>query len=106
MTSEKQINALLAELWQRNQPLLEDRLSILDRAAIEVKAGAMNEATRIEALDIAHKLAGTLGLFGCNHGTDICREIEKILGASEPAQLARLPELAIELREALRSHLA
>lgn len=105
MASKEQIDALLAELWQRNRPLLEERLSVLDRAAIEVKAGALNEATRIEALDIAHKLSGTLGLFGCNGGTDICREIEKILGASEPAQLARLPELTSELRDALRSHL-
>lgn len=106
MTSQEQIDALLAELWERNRPLLEERLTVLDRAVAEVNAGALDEATRIEALDTTHKLAGTLGIFGSQRGTELAREMEKILGQAEVSALARLPELVADLRETLESRLS
>jgi HPt (histidine-containing phosphotransfer) domain-containing protein len=83
----------LAVLWERNRPLVEERLAALDRAA----AGSGDEALRQEGIVNAHKLAGSLGLYGYDEGTRIAREIEVLLGRV-PYDVARLRMLCRELR--------
>ena len=86
----------IAALWQRNQPQLLERLAILDRAAV---APALTPGEREEAVSTAHKLAGSLGMFGFHEGTRIARELEqKLETASEDGIL---PILTAELRAAL-----
>jgi HPt (histidine-containing phosphotransfer) domain-containing protein len=94
--SEK-TRALLADLWRRNRPVIEERLAILDRAAA---ADPMPEDLRAAALDVAHKLSGSLGMFGFHQGTAIARELEHLLG-SLPHDPSRLANLANQLREIL-----
>jgi len=99
---EAQIGTLLANLWERSLPTLHERLDILDRVALEGVSGNLSEASRIEALNIAHKLSGTLGMFGRHQGTKIAREIEQLLSAHMPAAaLPRLVTLAASLRQAI-----
>jgi HPt (histidine-containing phosphotransfer) domain-containing protein len=99
---EAKIEALLSELWERNLPTLHERLNVLDRAASEAASGSLTEASRTEALDIAHKLSGSLGLFGRHQGTEIVRKIEQILNSPVPSALVRLTPLATELRRVLQ----
>lgn len=98
---ETKIDALLTSLWDRNLPLLRERLDTLDRAAAEAASGHIPEALRSEALDIAHKLSGSLGMFGSHRGTEIAREMEAILKAAAPNDLPRLATLAADLRNTL-----
>lgn len=98
---EAKIGALLQTLWERNLPLLHERLGILDRAALEVAFGNLSEALRAEALEIAHKLSGSLGMFGYPHGTEIARQIEQILRAPSPNASSGLTSLTTELRQTL-----
>lgn len=103
MTSndESKIDALLEDLWVRGLPLVRERLNLLDRVAAAVGAGDLSEPLRLEAAGIAHKFAGSLGMFGYDHGTEIAREIEQILGTL-PAASTRLAALVSELRETLQ----
>jgi len=71
-------SALLAALWQKNQPLMLERLALLDRVAANP-----TPELRAEAIAIAHKLAGTLGMFGYPEGTALAREIELSLEGSD-----------------------
>ncbi|MEO6910075.1 MAG: Hpt domain-containing protein, partial [Edaphobacter sp.] len=87
--------------WERNLPTLYERLDLLDRAALAAASGTLAEATRTEALDIAHKLAGSLGMFGHHRGTEIARDIEQILKAPTPESLANLAAFTTDLRRAL-----
>lgn len=98
---EAEINALLATLWERNLPTLHERLDTLEGAAAAAAAGGLNETVRETGLDIAHKLAGTLGMFGRYRGTEIAREIEQILTSPTPETLKGLPALAMGLRKVL-----
>lgn len=99
---EAQIGTLLANLWERSLPTLHERLNILDRAALEGISGNLSETSRIEALNVAHKLSGTLGMFGRHQGTEIAREMEQLLSAPIPAAaLPRLVTLAANLRQSL-----
>lgn len=99
---EAQLGTLLANLWERSVPMLHERLDILDQAALEAVSGNLSEISRIEALNIAHKLSGTLGMFGRHQGTEIAREMEQLLSAPMPAAaLSRLITLAARLRQTL-----
>jgi HPt (histidine-containing phosphotransfer) domain-containing protein len=96
------IEALLAILWQRQLPLLQERLDLLDRAAAEASSGILSEASRNEALTVAHKLAGSLGMFGYHQGTETARTMELILKAPTRDTLPDLACLAKNLRATLR----
>ena len=49
----------------------------------------------------AHKLAGSLGMYGYDEGTRIAREIEVLLGGEATPDAARLGDLVAELRRAV-----
>jgi HPt (histidine-containing phosphotransfer) domain-containing protein len=92
--------ALLAAMWLRIRPLVEERLETLDQAAEAATAGTLLEEQREAAANCAHKLAGSLGMYGYDEGTRIARQIELLLDYATP-DAARLSELAAELRRAV-----
>jgi HPt (histidine-containing phosphotransfer) domain-containing protein len=99
---EAEIDGLLADLWKRNLPLLQERVTLLESAAAAAAGGTLNAAARAEALGVAHKLSGSLGMFGYHHGTAIAREIELLLsipGPNKPAD--HLSILVADLRRTL-----
>lgn len=98
---EAKIDALLATLWERNLPTLRERLDILDRAVAEAASGHLTEASRSEALSIAHKLSGSLGMFGYRQGTEIARQMELILETPTPDTLRHLSALTTDLHNTL-----
>lgn len=97
---DEKTTALLAALWQRNLPLVEERFALLDRAATAAAAGTLLAAQREEAGGVAHKLAGSLGMYGYNEGSHIARQIEVLLGGVAPDG-KRLDALVVELRRAV-----
>lgn len=99
------IDDLLADLWQRHLPQLRQRLDVLDQTAAEASTGALTEASRLEALSIAHKLSGNLGMFGYHTGSQIASAIEHILKSPTPDTLRTLIELTGTLRQTLSPNL-
>ena len=93
--------SLLAALWLRNLPLVEERLALLDRAAATIADGRLKEELREEASHTAHKLAGSLGMYGYDEGTSIAREIEVLLAGDATRDEARFSKLVAELRRAV-----
>jgi HPt (histidine-containing phosphotransfer) domain-containing protein len=98
--AEDKTAALLATLWVKIRPLLEERLATLDTAAADASAGTLADDLRKEAASCAHKLAGSLGMYGYDEGTRVARELEVLLGGAEP-DAARLGALTVELRAAV-----
>jgi len=84
--------ALLNDLWQRNLPLLEQRMAVLERAT----CSPLTEELRAEA----SKLAGSLGMFGYKQGTEIARELELELESTSP-DISRTACLTAQLRSVL-----
>jgi HPt (histidine-containing phosphotransfer) domain-containing protein len=90
---------MLAAIWQRHLPVVIARLELLDRAAT---AKGLSDELREEAGGAAHKLAGSLGMYGYVEGTRIAREIEVLLlDEDRTRDLSRLGELAAELRQTI-----
>jgi len=100
LAAQEKTRALLADLWRRNRPVIEARLATLDRAS--AASDPMPEDLRLAALDVAHKLSGSLGMFGFEQGTVIARDLEQLLDDPRP-DARRIAILAGQLREMLLS---
>jgi len=90
--------ALLATLWVRIRPIVEERLAALDQASAAATSGSLTDEGRAAAASCAHKLAGSLGMYGYDEGTRVAREIEVLMDGVAPDP-ARLRILVEELRE-------
>lgn len=92
---------ILATIWQRNLPLVHRRVQALRTAARLAMAGPLEPATRIEASEIAHKLTGSLGMFGYPNGSEIARNLELLLDSEAPLSASVLGDLITQLERAL-----
>jgi HPt (histidine-containing phosphotransfer) domain-containing protein len=100
-----EIDDLLLRLWQKNLPTIRQRLDLLDHFGSVAASGSLEEPTRIEALNIAHKLAGSLGMYGYQQGTEVASKMERILKSPTPETLGTLRALAADLRKSLAAGL-
>jgi HPt (histidine-containing phosphotransfer) domain-containing protein len=91
---------LLATLWEQNLPLLRDRCAQLEEAVHAAQAEILTRQMREEAISTAHKLAGSLGMFGYPEGTQYARRIEQYLGSAAQVDAQRLAEDVASLRAA------
>jgi HPt (histidine-containing phosphotransfer) domain-containing protein len=100
---EDETAAMIAEIWQRMRPIALERVDVLEAAADAVAGGTLGEAERSEAESCAHKLAGSLGLYGFDRGSSVARVIEGILKEGAPPEPGppRLRSAVAELRAAL-----
>ena len=108
-TPSQQTSAMLAGVWTRNRDLLLHRLDTIDALCRQLPGSASDQEVRRQASGDAHKLAGSLGMFGLSAGTAVARDIEHRLNDSTPEELlaADMPKLADNLRaliEAFQVH--
>lgn len=80
----------LQGLWERSRPMVERRLQVLARAAEAAATGTLQAALRAHAETEAHKLAGSLGMFGFARGTELARQIELALETASPEDMRPL----------------
>jgi HPt (histidine-containing phosphotransfer) domain-containing protein len=104
-TLDAKIDNVLAQLWKKNLPTVRERLDLLDKFGAAASSGKLSEPTRIEALNIAHKLAGSLGMYGYQQGTEVASKMEHILKSPTPETLITLRTLAVDLRKSLAAAL-
>ncbi|MGG6239436.1 response regulator [Nodosilinea sp. AN01ver1] len=75
-TQEQAARAAAIAAFERFRPAIDDRLAALHQAASTLRAGDLPEAVRSSACAAAHKLAGSLGLFGFMGGSHLARRLE------------------------------
>ena len=92
---------ILATVWQRNLPLVRQRLQALRCAADQSHAGQLTAPVRTEAAEIAHKLAGSLGMFGYPRGSEIAKHLELLLEGDTPIAADRFQDLTTQLEQTL-----
>ena len=92
---------LLASVWQRNLPIVRERLATLSDIAHTGIDGIITEAARKTGSEIAHKLAGSLGMFGYLQGTELARALEHLLESDLPVTLTDVQALTTQLQQAV-----
>src|SRR3954465_12368104 len=72
----------LERLRQVAQPEIYRRLSVIERCVLAVQEGKFDPRLLEEARREAHRLAGSLGVLGYTHGTDLARRLNLLLQGS------------------------
>jgi HPt (histidine-containing phosphotransfer) domain-containing protein len=104
-TPETEIQTLLRDIWKRHLPQLLERLTLLEQTAGLAASSTLSEEQRVEAQNVAHKLAGNLGMFGYELAGNTASQIEQTLKTPTPETLTQLPTLVATLKESLAQHL-
>jgi HPt (histidine-containing phosphotransfer) domain-containing protein len=97
-SQEQKLQGMLSALWKRSRHTVVERAALLEEAGKLLTENRLDEATRLRAVDSAHKLAGVLGTFGLPRGTELARDAEQVFGRPIPAaEMERLRLLLAEL---------
>lgn len=97
----QQYNDAVEKMWLQYQDAMIQRMTVLQTAATAFQAGKLTEELQKSASKEAHKLAGVLGMFGRDTGTQLAKEIEQLLLKQENFNYSKLPFLVQELDELL-----
>lgn len=98
------IKELLKGLWEENRGHLEPRVAAIEDAVEAAEAGALLPDARARAIAEAHTLAGSVGTFGFQEGTDIAREVYSAFradGELDAPTVESLKQRVARLREIL-----
>lgn len=96
------VGSLLLSIWEKSLPLMRERLTILDTAATACEQGELDPDLREEATRTAHKLAGSLGIFGFSYGGELAGTLESLLLDNRNPEPMLLRKLANDLRLTIR----
>ena len=83
MSTADELQKKLNDVWQKVLPLMLTRLEAIQRAQRELQAGKLTDDLRLDAAQQAHKLAGSLGVFGMQEASELAAKIEQLLSSEE-----------------------
>ena len=92
-TQQARYAEFLKTTWTSTRLSCLEQLNVLLRAASALESGKLSAQDQAQACQIAHKLAGTLGLFNITEGTIQARQLEQLLASAELLQPSQAPEL-------------
>lgn len=96
------LSGAIEAIWDRSLEETTRRIATLDRASAASLAGELGDELRAHAGSDAHKLAGSLGMFGLATGSELASEVEQALATSGGGAMRDAPGFA-ELVFALRA---
>jgi DNA-binding response OmpR family regulator/HPt (histidine-containing phosphotransfer) domain-containing protein len=79
LPKQQTLDLSVAEIWQRTQGMSLKRIAALSQFAQALKVGQADSASLEQAIQTAHKLAGSLGTFGYETGSQLARRLESLL---------------------------
>lgn len=92
----------IARLWEQSKPGMFERVDTLERVIAMMVVGNATDDHVAEAQRIAHRIAGTAGMFGFSEASRVARTIEETL-EHQPSDAHQLADLAIALIDSFRS---
>jgi HPt (histidine-containing phosphotransfer) domain-containing protein len=96
--NEVKVRAVLEKVWLTSRPEALSRLAIVEQFLDELRSGKTNEEHQANALSAAHRLAGSLGMFGLGEASSCAAEIEALL-SRRVSDFAALSECVSRLRD-------
>lgn len=79
LPKQQALELSVAEIWQRTQGMSLQRIATLSQFVQTLKAAQADQASHQQAIQTAHKLAGSLGTFGYERGSQLARQLENLL---------------------------
>ena len=97
---EREFNQKMEQMWLQYQDKMAERLKVLHKAAIALLKSQLSAELHHQAERAAHKLAGVLGMFSRDRGTEIARKLETMLQDNpvlDPTQQQQFISLVADL---------
>ncbi|HEY9639910.1 MAG TPA: response regulator [Coleofasciculaceae cyanobacterium] len=89
--SRQQYLDFLNETWATTQPKSLEQIAVLLQTVRDLQRDRLTDQQQTTAKQVAHTLAGTLGIFGLTKTTHLARQLEYWLGGREPLQPKHAP---------------
>ncbi|OKH32758.1 transcriptional regulator [[Phormidium ambiguum] IAM M-71] len=94
----QRVEAATSKVWEKFQGKMLEQIAILGEAAAALTSGDLTPELQQKAKQEAHKLAGSLGIFGFMEGSTLAKELEDLLHLDcselDTKQVKRISELA------------
>ncbi|MBI4781160.1 MAG: response regulator [Oscillatoriophycideae cyanobacterium NC_groundwater_1537_Pr4_S-0.65um_50_18] len=103
ISQPQQTHLAIARLWEELQDKVKARLPIFDQVLVALQTDQLTLELQHQAAQEAHRLAGSLGIFGFTQGSDLARSLEALLSDSNltHAQGNAVMKQITKLRQAL-----
>lgn len=95
---QQRVHAVLQRVWRQVEPDMHRRLTILEETGKALASGPMDDECRQQAIEAAHKLAGSMGMFGFAAASACAGEIERLLETSGSIGREQFNEILERLR--------
>lgn len=101
-SSAAQIEAEVGEIWRDIRDQLNQRAIAIEQASLALQTNQLSPALRLSAEQNAHKLSGSLGMFGSSEGSRLAQKVETLLKSDvQPDQIQVFCQLVQALRQEL-----
>ena len=77
--SKSQTTVAVEKAWQKYQGVMQERVAVLERAAIALEQGQLDSDLHQTSQMTAHKLVGALGSFGFPTGSTLAQQLATLL---------------------------
>ena len=101
---EQEFNQKMEQMWQQYQGLMAERMKVLQTAVLALEKAELSDELHHSAEQAAHKLAGVLGMFDRQVGTNLAREIESLMQSHQvllPPEKNKFASLVADLHSLL-----
>ncbi|KAB8331314.1 response regulator [Scytonema tolypothrichoides VB-61278] len=101
-TITEQIAPSVREIWERAKEDIEERVAVIEQATTLLLEEKIDQKLQSKAEQAAHKLVGSLGMFGADEGSDLAVELELQFQAQvqpQQEQIQHLKQLVVALRQ-------
>ena len=95
---EEDVRAALERVWRSSRSETFYRLAMLEHFLDQLRSGTVEQSALSAALSAAHRLSGSLGMFGMEEGSSCAAEIEALLCQQTGSNVAVMAELIQRLR--------
>lgn len=96
-----EVRSALEKVWLSSRPEALGRLVTLKRFTDSLRTGTPDQDSWERALSAAHRLSGSLGMFGFGEASVCAAEIEALLAGGSTLDVATLARLVERLRRLL-----
>ncbi|WP_019499108.1 response regulator [Pseudanabaena sp. PCC 6802] len=105
-SAEQRMMAKVAQIWQANRLNSVAYVTLLEQSANSLALGNFANEQVQEAAQVAHKLAGSLGMFGFQDGSGLAKQIEQLLQTPDSLdrqQIEQISNFVSEIRHVIET---
>jgi HPt (histidine-containing phosphotransfer) domain-containing protein len=101
--NENKVRAALEKVWLNSRPEAISRLAVLESFIEKLRSGRVDDQCLDVARSAAHRLAGSLGMFGLDEGSSCAGNIEALLCQDSAPDIVLIEDLVHQLHNLLEA---